>query len=121
MGGPDLGGPCPRPRCGQRGFGVMGLVLVLLLIALGYLGYLRLLTPRYETQRATTAIDASKAFACATNRQTIEREVQMWLVNHPGEQPSMAALAADGTGRATCPEGGIYSLDGLRVHCSKHD
>ncbi len=99
----------------------MGLVLVLVLIALGYLGYLRLHAGPREAQRAATTLDSSKAFACRTNRQTIEREVQMWMVTHPGEAPSLSALAADGAGRATCPEGGAYSLDGVHVHCSRHD
>ena len=105
----------------QRGFGMIAVILALLVVAVLYFGYFRMQSAMGEKKTAVTAIDNSRAFACKTNRQTVEREVQMWLVNHPGETPSFAALEADGAHIATCPDGGTYSLEGMRVRCSKHD
>ena len=45
-----------------------------------------------------------------------EREVQMWLVNHPGEAPTLEMIGST----AHCPEGGEYRLEGVQVFCSKH-
>jgi len=104
----------------QRGLGAIALIVALLIIAVLYLGYFRMQSAMSEKKTTITAIDNSRAFACKTNRQTVEREIQMWLVNHPGETPALAALAADGH-VATCPEGGTYSLEGVQVRCSKHD
>jgi hypothetical protein len=106
---------------GQAGLGAIAVIIALLITALLYLGYVSTQSATTELKRTVSAVDNSKAFACKTNRQTLEREIQMWLVNHPGEPPSFAALQADGGGRATCPEGGTYAVDGMRVGCSKHD
>jgi competence protein ComGC len=105
----------------QRGFGAIVLVLALLLIGVFYLAYLHTRSAVGEQKRTIGAIDATRAFACRTNRQTVEREIQLWQVNHPDEPPSFAALEADGIHIPSCPEGGSYSLDGLSVRCSKHD
>jgi len=101
----------------QRGLGAIAVILALLIIAILYLGYFQMQSAMSEQKKTVT----TRAFACRTNRQTVEREIQMWLVNHPGETPSFAALEADGAHVATCPEGGTYSLSGLHVLCSKHD
>jgi hypothetical protein len=105
----------------ERGLGGIAVIVALLVAALLYLGYFRMQSTTSETQRGIAAIDNSRAFACKTNRQSVEREIQMWLVNHPGEVASFAALESDGAHIATCPDGGTYSLDGFRVRCSKHD
>ena len=105
----------------QHGFGAIVLVLALLLIGVFYLAYLHTRSAVGEQKRTISAIDATRAFACRTNRQTVEREIQLWQVNHPDEPPSFAALEADGIHIPSCPEGGTYSLDGLSVRCSKHD
>ena len=105
----------------ERGLGGIAVIIALLIAALLYLGYFRMQSTTSETQRGIAAIDNSRAFACRTNRQGVEREIQMWLVNHPGEVVSFAALESDGAHIATCPDGGTYSLDGVRVHCSKHE
>jgi competence protein ComGC len=107
-------------RRSESGLGAIALIVVLLILAVLYLGYFRMQSAMSEKKTTITAIDNSRAFACKTNRQTVERQIQMWQVNHPGEAPSLAALAADGF-VATCPEGGTYSLDGTHVRCSKHD
>ena len=110
--------PRPQHRC-DAGLGAIAVIVALLVAALLSLGYFQMQSAMQPTQAVST-IDTSKAFACKTNRQTVERELQMWLVNHPGETPSLEALHADGGGTATCPEGGTYGLDGMRVVCSKH-
>lgn len=97
------------------------MILALLIAAFLYFGYFGMQSAMSEKKKTVGAVDSSRVFACKTNRQTIEREVQMWLVNHPGETPSLEALHADGGGSGTCPEGGTYALDGMRVVCSKHE
>jgi Tfp pilus assembly protein PilX len=104
----------------QRGFGAIVLIAVLLVAALLYFAYFRTQSGVSEKKTAVSAIDNSRAFACKTNRQTVEREIQMWRVNHPDEAPSLAALEADGAHVATCPEGGTYSLIDGAVVCSRH-
>jgi type II secretory pathway component PulJ len=105
----------------QRGIGLIAVIVALLIAAVLYLGYFRMQSAMSEKHTAVTAIDTTRAFACKTNRQNVERDIQMWLVNHPGETPSFAALEADGARIPRCPEGGTYSLDGVHVRCSKHD
>ena len=101
----------------QTGLGAIVLVIALLIVAMVYFGYYQMQDAVQAPRRAVTTIDASKAFACKSNRQTAEREVQMWLVNHPGETPTLEAVGS----AAHCPEGGEYRLEGVRVLCSKHD
>ena len=100
----------------QDGVGAFALIVALLIVALVYFGYYQMQDAMQAPRRATTTIDASKAFACKSNRQTAEREVQMWLVNHPGEIPTLEAVGST----ARCPEGGEYRLEGVQVFCSKH-
>lgn len=97
--------------------GVVVALLALLVAAFLYLGWFQAGETTQRTRQTVTAVDTSTAFACKSNRQTVEREIQMWLVNNPGETPSLAAVAST----ARCPQGGDYELDGLAVHCSKHD
>jgi hypothetical protein len=105
-------------RCrDQAGLGAIAAILALLFVALLYLGYQRMQDAMRPPQGPATTIDASRTFACRTNRQTAEREVQMWLVNHPGETPTLEAIGS----AARCPEGGAYRLDGVRVLCSRHE
>jgi competence protein ComGC len=108
-------------RSPQRGLGAIALILALLLIGVFYLAYAHLRSTVGERQRTVTAIDATRAFACRTNRQTVEHEIELWQVNHPGEPPSLAGLEADGIHIPSCPEGGTYSLEGVRVRCSRHE
>lgn len=105
----------------ERGIGVVALLIVLFVAAVLYVGYRELRSAATVQQPPLAALDSSRAFACKTNRQTVEREIQMWLVNHPGETPSFAALEADGVRVPSCPQGGTYSLEGSTVRCSKHD
>jgi Tfp pilus assembly protein PilX len=104
-------------RHDQTGLGAIAVILALLIVALVYLGYHQMQDAMRAPRRATTTIDASRAFACKSNRQTAEREVQMWLVNHPGETPTLDAIGST----ARCPEGGVYRLEGVRVLCSQHE
>lgn len=104
----------------QRGFGAIVLIAVMLVAALLYFAYFRNQSAVGEKKTAVSAIDNSRSFACKTNRQTVEREIQMWRVNHPDDAPSLAALEADGVNISTCPEGGTYSLVNGAVVCSRH-
>ena len=112
-------GPVARPHA-ESGFGFVAILLALLIAAVLYFGYFRLQNATSERSTGIAAIDVSRAVACRTNRQNIERAIAMWSVNHPDEPPTLAALEADGVRIPSCPEGGRYSLSGREVHCSKH-
>jgi competence protein ComGC len=105
----------------RAGLGALAIIVALLILAVLSLGYFQMQSAMRDQKTTLGAIDTSKAFACKANRQTVEREIQMWLVDHPGETPSLAALEADGVRPPTCPEGGTYSVEGVRVRCSTHD
>src|SRR3990170_8096281 len=104
----------------DRGVGFVAVLIALLIAAALYFGYFAL--PRAVSERSTgqTAIDVSRAAACRTNRQTIEREITMWSVNHPGETPTLDALEVSDHHLPSCPEGGRYVLAGRQVRCSLH-
>ena len=105
----------------QDGFSGILVIIALLIAALLYFGYSRLQSGVSEKKTTITAIDASRAVACRSNRVNIERDIQLWLVDHPGEAPTLAALEATGVRIPPCPEGGAYAVDGVHVRCSKHE
>jgi hypothetical protein len=105
---------------GQRGVGFVAVLLALLIAAVLYLGYFKLQDATSQRSTGLAAIDASRAIACRTNRQNIERDIAMWSVNHPDEQPTLAGLQAEGLRVPSCPEGGRYEIVGREVHCSVH-
>ena len=117
-----------RPRCAaaphcasnQHGFGFVAVLLALLIAAALYFGYFKMQSATAERTGGIAAIDASRAVACRTNRQNIERDITFWSVNHPDETPTLEALARDGLHIPSCPEGGRYSLVGQHVACSRH-
>jgi hypothetical protein len=104
----------------QRGISFVAVLVAMLIAAALYFGYFRLGSGTSERSAGVTAIDASRAIACRTQRQSIERNIGLWSVNHDGETPTFAALEADGFRTPSCPEGGRYELIGREVHCSKH-
>ncbi len=104
----------------QNGFSFVAVLLALLIAAALYFGYFKFQSTPGEHAKGVAAIDAARTIACRTNRQNIERDITMWSVNHPGETPTLAALAADGLRIPSCPEGGRYDIVGRQVHCSVH-
>ena len=104
----------------QRGVSLVAVLMAMLIAAALYFGYFKLQSGMSERSTTVTAIGASRAVACRTQRQDIERNIVLWSVNHDGETPTFAALEADGLRTPSCPEGGRYELVGREVHCSKH-
>jgi hypothetical protein len=102
------------------GFSFVAVLLALLIAAALYFGYFHFQSITGERVKGIAAIDASRAVACRINRQNIERDIQLWAVNHPGESPTLAALQAEGLRIPSCPEGGRYEIVGQRVTCSVH-
>jgi hypothetical protein len=107
-------------RSSEAGFGFASVLMALLIAAALYFGYFKMQDTSGGRGTRITAIDASRDVACRSNRQTIERSIVMWKVNHDDEAPSLDGLARDGIGVPSCPEGGTYSLAGATVHFSKH-
>ena len=104
----------------QSGFGFVSVLLALLIVAALYFGYFGLQGTTAERAKGIAAIDASRAVACRTNRQNIERDISLWSATHTGETPTFAGLEADGLRIPSCPEGGRYEIAGTEVHCSVH-
>ena len=105
---------------GQRGFSFVAVLLALLIAAALYFGSFHFQSLTSERAKGIAAIDAARAITCRTNRQTIERDIVLWSVNHPDEAPTLAALQAEGLHIPSCPEGGRYEIVGHEVHCSVH-
>jgi len=105
---------------GQRGFSFVAVLLALLIAAALYFGYFHFQSVTGDHAKGIVAIDATRAVACRTNRQNIERAIELWAVNHPGETPTLAALQAEGLLIPSCPEGGRYDIVGQEVYCSVH-
>jgi hypothetical protein len=108
------------PLLNQRGLSFVAVLLALLIAAALYFGYFRMQGAMSGRSTGVAAIDASRAVACRTQRQQIERDITMWAVNHPDDPPSIAALQADGIRIPSCPEGGRYDIVGREVRCSVH-
>ena len=104
----------------QAGFGFVSVLLAMLIVAALYFGYFKMQGTMNGRAPGITAIDASRAVACRTQRQNIERDITMWSVDHPDEPPTLAALQAAGLRIPSCPEGGHYEIAGREVHCSLH-
>lgn len=110
-----------RPLTDQRGFGFVAILLALLIIAVLYFGYFKMQNTMSEQRTtAVSSLDASRTVACRANRASIESNIALWQVDHPGEQPTIAKLRASGLHIPTCPSGGHYSIVGTKVHCSIH-
>lgn len=110
-----------RPARNQHGFGFVAILLALLIVAVLYFGYFKM--QNSMSQQRTTAVsslDASRAVACRANKASIESNIQLWAVDHPGEQPTIDALRAAGLNIPTCPSGGAYTITAGQVHCSIH-
>ena len=104
----------------QSGFSFVSILLAMLIAAALYFGYFHFQNAGSDRAKGIAAIDAARAVACRSNRQNIERAIALWAVSHPGENPSIAALQADGIRIPTCPEGGRYDIVGQDVRCSVH-
>ena len=104
----------------EKGFSFVAVLLALLVVAALYFGYFHLQSVTGERAKGIVAIDATRAVACRSNRQTLEREIELWAVNHPDETPTLAGLQAEGLRIPSCPEGGRYEIVGREVHCSVH-
>jgi len=103
-----------------HGMSFVAVLAALLIAAVLYFGYFKFQGAMSERSSGATAIDASRAVACRSNRQTIERSIALWLVNHADELPTLAALEAEGFSIPSCPEGGRYELRDRQVRCSVH-
>ena len=111
-------------RCLLRdssGMGFAAVLAAMLILVVLYFGYFKMESMTSERSVGTTAIDAGRAVACRTQRQAAERDIEMWSVDHPDEPPTLASLEHAGVQIPSCPEGGVYSLQGKQLRCSRHD
>ena len=104
----------------EAGFGFVSILLVLLVLAALYFGYAGPPRTTGGGSVGVSAVDAGRAVACRSNRQSLERGIALWAVDHPHEQPTVRGLEVDGLHIPSCPEGGEYEIAGRRVSCSLH-
>jgi hypothetical protein len=104
----------------QRGASFVAVLVVLLIAVALYFGYFGFQDRAAQRSSGVTAIDTSRAVACRTNRQTLERALVAWSATHDSGAASLDALVADGVHIPSCPESGTYSLVGGTVRCSVH-
>jgi len=108
-------------RRGQRGFYLLGLLLVLAII---FIVYGDRLFPDRNTgvSQYQDQVDRSKSAACSVNRDSAAAMIAMWVASHPGEEPTVEKLRQSGTSIPACPEGGVLSIGpDRRLYCSKHE
>ena len=102
----------------ERGFYIIGLLIVLAII---FILYGKQLLPDKQGPGALTYIDRSKGSACMVNRTTLGTTIAAWQISHPGQKPTIEAMAGSGSSVPNCPQGGTYSIgDDGTVYCSKH-
>jgi len=110
---------------GQRGIAGLTLIAGVFITAILLVVFLRTQVKKGDGEGGAdsevSALDKARGVACRANRATVERDIQMWLVGHPGDKPTIAALEADNIRIASCPEGGTYAIEGVAVVCDKHE
>jgi uncharacterized protein HemX len=104
----------------ESGASFVAVVMALALGAALYFAYFQTQGTISDQKVGIAAIDTSKSFACGTNRQTIERQLTSYLVEHDGDVPTLDGLDAALGPLPSCPEGGDYALSGHTVTCNKH-
>lgn len=111
-------------RNSQRGFYLIGLLLVLLIIIVlmlkGPFG------PGSDTKsQVTTAqmsLNRANTSVCASNRLTLQTNLINWRMTHLGETPTIEKIRQSGINISSCPHRGAYLLgpDGA-VYCTEHN
>ena len=109
------------PHTRVRGFTFVSVPMALLIVAVLYFGYFHMAANEGAKSVGIQSLQTSKAIACRTQRQQIERDVQMYAATHDDVPPrSLDDLAQSGIRVPSCPEGGRYQLSGSHVICSLH-
>jgi competence protein ComGC len=100
--------------------GLASMLMVLLILGALYLGYAGM--PDFRAKRGTgpAQVEAARDVACKMQRQQIERDIEVWKIDHSDEEPSLAALRSSGINIPACPERGTYDVHGSSVVCSVH-
>lgn len=104
----------------KKGFTFLSVLLALVIILILMKGYLG---PDKDKEKnwAQTNIDRSKDTACMANRTVVVTSINMWVVNHAGEEVTIEKLVAGGFSVPSCPGGGKYTIGPKNeVYCSLH-
>ena len=93
----------------------MSVLAAMLILVVLYFGYFKMQSMTSERSVGITAIDAGRAVACRTQRQAVERDIEMWSVDHPDDTPTLASLERAGVQHPELP-GGWSVLAGREAH-----
>lgn len=110
-----------RPRHDERGFYLIGLLMVLVIIAILVGG-----NPfgggstTSQMQQAKISIDRANNGVCAGNRSTVRTELIQWMALD-GRLPSEEELNRRLYSKL-CPDGGTYEIDAKQnIFCTDHE
>lgn len=105
----------------NKGFYLIGLLIALMIIMI-LTGKFMTGDEKSGTEGAIHSLDKSKAAACSANRMSLQTQLQMWSISHPGEEITLEKLRAANYSIPKCPAGGEYSISKQGyIHCSIHD
>ena len=110
-----------RPQLRKnKGFFFISILMALLIIMI-LSGYMLGGDKKENIPPARTYVDRGSNTACTANRQVLETQIQMWMISHPGETPTIEKLKQAKQNVPRCPSGGTYTIDSnYKVSCSKH-
>lgn len=110
-------------REGERGAAFAVVLMALLILAFLYFGLpaLRSHSGGGSDSPGLAALEQAQEAACRTSRQILQRAIPLWRARHPGEDPTIGDLVAEGFRISPCPEGGRYEIVSGRVYCTVHD
>lgn len=103
---------------------MIGLLIVLCIIMILMYNQNKSTTPGGLTN-PQVQIEKGHEAACIANRQASLANMQMWMMDHSNEEPTIDKLRAAGVNIPACEDGGVLTFyrEGNRdyvIHCSMH-
>jgi competence protein ComGC len=106
------------------GFTLIGLLIVLAIIGILFFNQMKSGAPAGMTN-PQVQIEKSQEAACVANRAAADANLQMWMMDHYSEEPSLSRLRSENVILGRCPDGGTWSIlkkenGEYHIHCDMH-